>query len=439
MKRGSTNVPQRTVRRSGIWRIPCSVFLFLSVFSGANFANAGNFPLDTLGPYYQQALVVGDDRTYERWRDTMPYLVPRRYATISRVIGGGVDPPPDAYTGLSPVGRLVAFGFDAQNPAAGFVFYGYRDGVCSSTGVEFSAEPTIGQQVSGHPTWSKSPPGQTEGNDYYACQYFGGSPPNGQQYFQAREEYSFHAPVRRKTVDGGEYDASAMSVTRNGVPWASYFWAYRLGLVAGESDWVAANADKVPELVNFFKLPSPTNNFELVSLPPPRIEDEVVEFVNRVDFPAQRTGQYFYAVRSEDKALLDSTANWSRTGNTFKSGGYVSVCRFYGGKNGGPNTHFFSADDKECAALKAIPQLSYEGQTFATNRPLPATRPEQSFPGAVRDCPAESKPLYRLYNNASYSNGGYVSNHRYTTDFIEVAVAVREGWADEGHVMCVPE
>ena len=417
--------------------VPLLVSALFGLLACSGVASAGNFPLSNLGPYYQQALIAPDDRTYERLRDTIPYLVTRKYATVSRVIGGGFDPPPTYPEGLHPASRLVTFAFDLRNPAGGFTFYGYRDGVCSSTGVAFPAEPTIGQIVSGQPRWSKSPPGQTAGDDFFACSYFGGPPP-ATQYLQAREDYTFQALVRRKTVDGGEYDASPMSVSRNGVPWASYFSAYRIGLVAGESDWVAANAAKAPELVNFFKLPSPVNNFELVSLPPPRIEEEVVEFVNRIDFPAQRTGQYFYAVRSEDKALLDSMPNWQRTGNSFKSGGYVSVCRFYGGKNSGPNTHFYSADDKECAALKAIAELSYEGQTFAVNRPLPAARPEQMTPGAVRDCPAESKPLYRLYNNASYSNGRYVSNHRYTTDHNEVAVAVREGWADEGHVMCVP-
>ena len=47
-----------------------------------------------------------------------------------------------------------------------------------------------------------------------------------------------------------------------------------------------------------------------------------------------------------------------------------SVCRFYDGKNGGPNTHFYSSDDNECVALKSVPQLSYEGQTFAVNMPM---------------------------------------------------------------------
>ena len=63
----------------------------------------------------------------------------------------------------------------------------------------------------------------------------------------------------------------------------------------------------------------------------------------------------------------------------------------------------------------------------------------QAVPGALKDCPVQSKPLYRLYNNASTPGSGYVSNHRYVTDRADVLAAVAQGWADEGHVICVPE
>jgi hypothetical protein len=239
------------------------------------------------------------------------------------------------------------------------------------------------------------------------------------------------APVRRQALDGGQYDASPMQVKRNDAAWYTHFWGYRLGLVANESNFVDADRSKLPVGWSFF--PSPRNNFELATLPPPWVEDEVVEYVNRADFPQQPGGQYFYAVRAEDKTLLDSLPVWQRTGKNFKSGGYVSACRFYGGKNGGPNTHFYSADDKECAALKAIPQLSYEGQTFAVNVPLPG-----AAVNGVKPCPVGSKPLYRVYNNASASSGRFVSNHRYLTERADVAAVVAQGWVDEGQAMCVP-
>jgi len=249
---------------------------------------------------------------------------------------------------------------------------------------------------------------------------------------------TFGAPIRRVAQDGGEYDASPMAIIRNGAPWMTYHWGYRLGLVASESNWNPSLLPTLPVLADWPSFPSMADNFELVALPPPWIEEGVVEYVNSLDFPRQPQGQYFYTARSEDKAMLDALPHWSRTGKSFKSGGYVSACRFYGGKNGGPNTHFYSADDKECAALKAIPQLSYEGQTFAVNMPMPAKNAAQAVPGALRDCPIESKPLYRIYNNASASSGRFVSNHRYLTERTDVSAAVAQGWVDEGHVMCVP-
>ena len=250
----------------------------------------------------------------------------------------------------------------------------------------------------------------------------------------ARDLVTFSEPKRRTALDGSQYDASAMVMVRNGVPWMTYHWGYRLGLVASKSDWNAANPLNPPELLNWPAVPSSKDEFELTALPPPWVEDDVVEYVNRNDFPKQPGGQFFYAVLASDKAALDAVPNWSRTGKAFKSGGYVSVCRFYGGKNGGPNTHFYSADDKECTALKAVPQLSYEGQTFAVNMPMPGSNADGTKP-----CPIDSKPLYRLYNNASAPGKDYVSNHRYVPERSDVAVAVAQGWVNEGQVMCVPQ
>ena len=56
----------------------------------------------------------------------------------------------------------------------------------------------------------------------------------------------------------------------------------------------------------------------------------------------------------------------------------------------------------------------------------------------VKPCPIDSKPLYRVYNNASASSGRFVSNHRYLTERADVAAVVAQGWVDEGQVMCVP-
>lgn len=252
------------------------------------------------------------------------------------------------------------------------------------------------------------------------------------------DTFEFKAPVRRKTWDGGVFDASPMVQKRNGESWLTMFWGYRMGLVESQIDWDAARLRKLPAFAGWPRYAGKEEEFVLTALPPPYVEDEVIEYVNRIDFPAQPNGQYFYASRSGDKLALNASPRWSRTGKSFFSGGYVSACRFYGGKSGGPNTHFYSADDQECAALRQVPTLSYEGQAFAVNLPLPAKTASQQVPDALKDCPANSQPLFRVYNNAANSGGRFVSNHRYLTDRADVNVAVAQGWVDEGHVMCVP-
>ena len=373
---------------------------------------------------------------------TRPYLelLPRVAIT-----GGGLEPvfisaaangPPIVLPVERPYHPSALLSF-VKVSNGDLAVYGYREGVCNSRLLLPERPLPESRRTMALNQWLTD---YSDGTQYAVGQGLcdsGTAPPTWPMRL-TNDEMTFGAPLRRTAIDGGQYDASPMVLKRNGLPWFTYYFGYHLGLVGNESNWDASNLAAAGDLVGFFRFPSPVNNFNLAALPPPWVEDDVIEYVNRTDFPNQPGGQYFYAVLAADKALLDSLPQWQRTGKTFKSGGYVSVCRFYGGKNGGPNTHFYSADDKECAALKAIPQLSYEGQTFAVNMPMPAKNAAQAVPGALRDCPIDSKPLYRVYNNASASNGRFVSNHRYLTERVDVTAAVAQGWVDEGHVMCVP-
>lgn len=407
--------------------------LICALGSSLSFADP---PLTDLSEFYVDESVIQSKVTSSRsWIELRPYV---------RITGGGLEPlarVPTAtgwqrvpwegpYTALSALldGGLLDRKF--------FLFNGYREAVCDS-GLGIPSPFLIGKKTIKDPRiWYSDLSFGTE--NYYRLWDEGcheplvaGQPDWPRRY--SRDEATINAPIRRTAIDGGQYDASPLVLTRNGLPWQTYFFGYHLGLVGVESNWSDANLAAAGDLVGFFRLPSSKNDFNLASLPPPWVEDEVVEYVNRVNFPAQPDGQYFYAVRAVDKTVLDSMPVWERTGKSFKSGGYVSVCRFYGGKNGGPNTHFYSADDKECEALKKITFLDYEGQTFAVNMPLPGPTINGDKP-----CPIDSKPLYRLYNNASASSGRFVSNHRYTTSRTDVAAFVARGWLDEGHVMCVP-
>jgi len=256
-------------------------------------------------------------------------------------------------------------------------------------------------------------------------------PPFATSTWTFNDRFTFGTPIRRKTIDGIPYEVSPMVMTRNGVPWMTYYFGYRMGLVAGESNWAEANKNVIP--TDYWPwLPTSQGNFELVKLPPPFVEGEVIEYVNNDVFPKSGAGHFFYAASDYERNLLDQAPTWKRTGRGFKSGGYVSVCRFYGSADPGPNSHFFTADETECNALKQVPFLHYEGQTFRTSLPIPAT-------AVVRaQCPTKTVPLYRFYNNPA--GKGYDGNHRYVTNLnAGNELIARYGWINEGIVMCVPE
>jgi hypothetical protein len=354
-----------------------------------------------------------------------------------RMTGGG--PQPCCYVladyATSDRGfRVFALGLFSPEPHLGAnAYYGYRDGSCNGV-IKSPIAPVLGTKQTTQSRWIVDPAtfNVIETGEPSWCNEFA----FGIQWRfpLTTDELSFGMPVRRTALDGGQYDASPMVHKRNGLPWMTWHFGYHLGLTSIQSDWDNANLDRADGLAGVFVLPSPRHNFELTSLPPPWVEDDVVEYVNRADFPAQPDGQFFYTAIAADKAILDAASPpWQRTGRSFKSGGYVATCRFYGGKNGGPNTHFYTADAKECEELKKIDFLDYEGSSFTVNVPLPG-----AAVNGIKPCPIDSKPLFRLYNNASYSDGRFVSNHRYTADRADVAAFVAKGWADEGQVMCVP-
>ncbi len=261
------------------------------------------------------------------------------------------------------------------------------------------------------------------------------------------DTFTFNAPVRRKTFDGQEFDASPMVQTRNGEPWLTLYWGRNLGLVESQHDWNPARLTTLRAFAGWPGYASKEYEFMLVTLPLPVVEGTVTEYLNTRDFPNAPGGVYFYASTDIDRRIFDSGAvkNWSRTGKSFRSGGYVAVCRFYGSVSPGPNSHFYTASASECNQLKSLqvatlpndkPQLNYEGRVFFANVPIaPVTV------GQTPTCGRGSLPLYRAYNGAQTASGprNFDGNHRFTTSRADIAAVIALGWLDEGVVMCVPE
>jgi hypothetical protein len=261
------------------------------------------------------------------------------------------------------------------------------------------------------------------------------------------DTFAFNTPIRRKTWDGIEFEASPMVQTRNGEPWLTTYWAYRLGLVESKFDWNPARLTTLPAFSGWPRYATDGEEFMLITLPPPIVEGEVTEYVNTENFPNDPGGHYYYASNDETRAILDSgrPGKWVRTGKGFKHGGYVSVCRFYGSVSPGPNSHFYTASDNECSVLKSIEakpmpsnkqQFNFEGVAFYANVPIPS-----KAAGQRATCPTQSIPLYRAYNAAWGPSGkkNYDSNHRFSTSRADIDAVVAKGWNDEGMVMCVPD
>lgn len=145
-------------------------------------------------------------------------------------------------------------------------------------------------------------------------------------------------------------------------------------------------------------------------------------------------GHYFVTAGLGEIASIESGGagpGWQRTGYGFRA--YVTesgvpvgaspVCRFYGTPGVGPNSHFYTVDPIECAAVKRDPGWTYEGVAFHLYAPQNGA------------CAAGLQAVYRAYNNRYAQHD---SNHRYATDIALLQTLQAKGWSLEGVVFCAP-
>jgi len=140
---------------------------------------------------------------------------------------------------------------------------------------------------------------------------------------------------------------------------------------------------------------------------------------------------YFMTAFPEEAAALDAgtpVPGWTRTGDTFpayagNASSLSTVCRFFGTPGRGINSHFYTAFATECAIVKANPNWTFEADAFFVAQPAAAVQ-----------CPQQTRPVYRLYNNGL----GGEPNHRYTTSWTVISTMQAQSWLLEGVVMCAP-
>jgi hypothetical protein len=157
-----------------------------------------------------------------------------------------------------------------------------------------------------------------------------------------------------------------------------------------------------------------------------------------VEYYHGNLNHFFMTIDPNEIAGLDSgvITGWERTGFRFLAytapgAGLSPVCRFYRKPEFG-DSHFFTADPAECAAV----QVNYATDWFFENPAIYYVALPNKTTG---ECPAGTKPIYRFLNIAEI-------NHRFTTErTVAIDLSNTPGWKAEGEgpgplypVMCSP-
>ena len=164
-----------------------------------------------------------------------------------------------------------------------------------------------------------------------------------------------------------------------------------------------------------------------VEAPEPPSTIDVIEYHNSVD------SQYFITAEAREIALLDDGGlgpDWSRTGVSFHAWPVdtsevdtLPVCRFFGTPGFGPNSHFYTAYQNECAVVRNDPHWIEEGVTFHARLPVNGV------------CAAGDVTVQRLWWRGDTATA---SRHRYVVDPATASAMRTAGWVLEGPVFCAP-
>ena len=141
---------------------------------------------------------------------------------------------------------------------------------------------------------------------------------------------------------------------------------------------------------------------------------------------------YFLSANPDEMRSLEAGSagpGWVRTGGEFgvyagagDALGLTPVCRFLPGPGMGRHSHFYTADQAECEALKSQ-GWRYEGIAFYIASAL------------NRQCAPGTTPVYRASGNAAFRND---SDQRFSVDYTAYSRLAAAGHSLDGVVMCSP-
>ncbi len=167
----------------------------------------------------------------------------------------------------------------------------------------------------------------------------------------------------------------------------------------------------------------------------------VFEFVRQFHVGQTPRAHFFMTGDQAEAAKLDNSGVWDRTGAVFMAhspgsrSGTSQVCRFYGRPEAGLDSHFFSADAEECAAVEARFGQSW---MLETRDAFAVILPDRG--SGV--CPAGTRPLHRAFNNRTDANHRYALTRAEATAWSSPdypPLWTLEGYGPDAVVMCLPE
>ena len=154
--------------------------------------------------------------------------------------------------------------------------------------------------------------------------------------------------------------------------------------------------------------------------------------VTVVEYRNKTLDAYFITGRVSEQQLLDTVADFSRTGMSFQAveaatapSALTKICRFYVSlTNPFVNSHFYGKQGTDCESILAINPagFSYEGYDFAVQG------------SATKICPDNMTAVRRSFRALANSK---TSNHRYTVSAATAASAAAAGYVIEGVQFCI--
>ena len=153
---------------------------------------------------------------------------------------------------------------------------------------------------------------------------------------------------------------------------------------------------------------------------------------------------YFITSRDAEKALLDATSGFARTGASFvvyaqPQGTLRPITRFYFDRVALGNTrgsHFYTLLDSDLQALARQNPTGSSAPGFAQNEGIDSYAYAPLVPGVGGSCAGGLLPVYRLFRGAARFPDN--PNHRFTVSVATYNSFVALGWDGEGVTLCVP-